>query len=100
MNEQSEARVQASHGKLIHTFKKAEAAYLNAKMKYETAQAELNAEAETLDLLRANAREATQSVQDKSAEVDALRQTLALDEREREVKLSELKGSRRTSFWG
>lgn len=91
--------MQLSHGKKIHAFKKAEAAYLNAKMKYETAQAELNSEAETLELLRTNAREATQSVQDKSAEVDALRQTLALDEREREVRLGELKGARRGSLW-
>jgi DNA repair ATPase RecN len=96
--EQNEARVHASYSKLNVAFKKTEAAFLDAKKKYETHQAELNAEAYTLETLKNNAREATERMQEKAAEVDALRQTLAVDEREREVRLTELKGSKRSGF--
>ncbi|KAF8150685.1 hypothetical protein B0H34DRAFT_801621 [Crassisporium funariophilum] len=89
----SEARVHANHTKLLAAFKKHESAYLNAKMRYETAQAELNADADALETLRNSSREATERVQDKAAEVDSLRATLAVDEREREVKLGQLRGS-------
>jgi len=45
-----------------------------------------------LETLRENAKDATEKVQDKAAEVDALRRMLAVDEREREVRLGELSG--------
>ena len=64
------------------------------------ALAELNAETETLDTLRGNSREATERMQDKATEVDTLRKTLAVDNREREVKLAQLKGDRpKSKFW-
>lgn len=62
-------------------------------MRYETAQAELNAEVEALDVLKNNSKEAAERVQEKSAEVDSIRATLAIDQRERKLKLSDLKGS-------
>jgi len=61
-------------------------------MRYETAQAELSAEADTLETLKHNSKEAAEKVQDKAAEVASLRATLAVDEREREIRLSDLKG--------
>ncbi|KAF8959498.1 hypothetical protein BDZ97DRAFT_1667013 [Flammula alnicola] len=94
----SEARLQANHSKQVITFKKSEAAFLSAKMRYDMAQAQLNAEVEALETLRNNAREATERMQDKAAEVDVLRQTLAMDEREREVKLAQLRGPRKGLF--
>lgn len=72
-------------------FKKIEAAYLTAKMRYETSLAELQAEADTLETLKNNSREAAEKVQDKSVQVDTLRTTLAVEERERELRLSDLK---------
>ncbi|KAF9522066.1 hypothetical protein CPB83DRAFT_150876 [Crepidotus variabilis] len=94
----SESRVQVTHSKLLTTFKKTESTFLSAKAAYETALAQLNAEAENLETLRLSAREATEKLQDKAAEIDSLRATLSVDEREREVKLGQLKG-RRTSLW-
>ncbi|KJA26225.1 hypothetical protein HYPSUDRAFT_132900 [Hypholoma sublateritium FD-334 SS-4] len=96
----SEARAQASHASTLEAYKKKEAIYLNAKKKHEMALAELNAETETLDTLRGNSREATERMQDKATEVDTLRKTLAVDNREREVKLAQLKGDRpKSKFW-
>lgn len=64
------------------------------------ALAELNAEAETLETLRGNSREATERMQDKATEVDTLRKTLAVDNREREVKLTQLKDGRpKSKLW-
>ncbi|KAF9472123.1 hypothetical protein BDN70DRAFT_887351 [Pholiota conissans] len=98
----SEAVVQGNHSKLLTRFKKKEALYLNAKREYETANAELNAEGETLEAVRANARDATARMQDKAAEVDSLRKTLAVDNREREIKLAQLEGRsapKKGGFW-
>ena len=97
---QSEVRAHASHADTLQMFKKKEAIYLNAKKKYDLALAELNAEDETLQTLRGNSREATERMQDKAAEVDTLRKTLAVDTREREVKLTQLKGGRpKSKLW-
>jgi hypothetical protein len=72
-------------------FKKIEATYLTAKMRYETSLAELQAEADTLETLKNNSREAAEKVQEKTVQVEALRKTLAVEERERELRLSGLK---------
>lgn len=90
---QSEARAHANHTKSLFAFKKTEAAYLNAKLRHDTAMAELAAEDDAIAALKNNSKEATELVQEKSAEVDSLRTTLAVDERERELRLSNLKGS-------
>ncbi|PPQ75253.1 hypothetical protein CVT24_007431 [Panaeolus cyanescens] len=100
----SEARIQSVHQQLLTKFKKQEAAYLNAKNAYDIALAQLQAEEQTLETLRQNSLEATERVQEKAAEVDRLRTTLAVDARERELKLGELKGkppkgNRRSGFW-
>jgi hypothetical protein len=62
-------------------------------LRHETALAELHAEDGTLEALRNNTKAASELVQNKSAEIDGLRTTLAVDEREREIRLSDLKGS-------
>lgn len=62
-------------------------------MNYETSLAELNAESGTLETLKTNSKEATEQVQEKTAQVESLRTTLAIEGRERELKLSDLKGS-------
>ncbi|KAF4613868.1 hypothetical protein D9613_007613 [Agrocybe pediades] len=86
------ARLSSTHSSLLSKFKKTEAAYLSAKLKYEREMAELQAEESALEAMRERGREATEKVQDKAAECDALRRVLAVDEREREVRLGELSG--------
>ncbi|KAF9070155.1 hypothetical protein BDP27DRAFT_1324383 [Rhodocollybia butyracea] len=87
-----EAKAHSAHAKALAAFHKAEEAYLAARAKYEIAQAAMQAEADILDITRNNARGATENMQDKAAEVDGLRKLFGLDEREREVVLSNLKG--------
>jgi len=98
---QSEAQAQNNVSELNDELKKAESDFLNAKMRCDTAQATVNAAVEALEALKAGARQATEHVQQKSAEVSILRSTLAVDEREREVKLTQLKGggAKGPSFW-
>lgn len=70
------------------------------RTKLETAQAKVNAEGDSLEAYRNNAREATANLQEKAQEVDGLRTMLGVDERERKVKMVELKGKpAKTSFW-
>ena len=90
---QIEAHAHSNHSKSLFAFRKIEAAHLNAKLRYETALAELHAEDGALETLKNNTKAAGELVQNKSAEVDGLRTTLAVDEREREIRLSDLKGS-------
>lgn len=96
-----ESRVAARHAKLLAVFKKTESAYLDAKRQHDSALAALNAEKEALDALRERAREATESMQDKTVEIEGLRAMFGVDEREREIKLRELKGpvGKRTSLF-
>ncbi|KAK7050886.1 hypothetical protein VNI00_004998 [Paramarasmius palmivorus] len=85
--------------KAVQAFQKAETAYLAARTKFETAQALMLAEQDTLDIARNAAVEATTKMQEKSQEVDSLRQTFGVDERERAVKISELTASKSKSRW-
>lgn len=87
--------------KSLTAFQKYEAAFLAARTKYETAQAQMQSDAETLDITRGNARQATESMQEKSQEIDGLRTMLGVDAREREVKLVELSGksNKKKSGW-
>ena len=50
----------------------------------------MNAEQENLEIARNAAVEATAKMQEKTQEVEALRQTYGVDERERAVKIGEL----------
>uniref|UniRef100_A0A0W0FMP9 Dna binding protein ncp1 n=1 Tax=Moniliophthora roreri TaxID=221103 RepID=A0A0W0FMP9_MONRR len=94
-----EAKCHTAHTKAVTAFQKVEAAYLAARTKYETAQALMVAEQETLDIARNAAIEATAKMQEKSQEVDSLRQTYGVDERERAVKISELTTSKSKTRW-
>ena len=71
-------------------FQEAEHAFLAARTKYEAAQAHLHSEEEALERVRKNARDVTERLQQKSQEVDGLRTTYAVDERERATRLAEL----------
>ena len=55
--------------------------------------AELHAEDDALETLKNSTKAASELVQNKSAEIDGLRTTLAVDERERVIRLGDLKGS-------
>ncbi|KAF8206265.1 hypothetical protein K438DRAFT_1756351 [Mycena galopus ATCC 62051] len=85
-----EAKAQAAYTKTLSTFQKHEAAFLAARSKYEASQALLTSNSDTLEISRANAKEATSSMQEKSQEVDGLRTMFDVDERERAVKLGDL----------
>lgn len=62
-------------------------------MRYDSALGELNAETQALETLNNKSRQAADKVQAKSTEVDSIRTTLAVDERERELRLSDLRAS-------
>lgn len=98
---QKEGEIQDNLAKLNIALKRAETEYLNAKRNLETAQAVVDAEVRKLEAVRHSARDETEHLQKKAAEVSALRSTLAVDEREREVKLTQLKGpaGSNSPFW-
>ncbi|KAF5327541.1 hypothetical protein D9619_004172 [Psilocybe cf. subviscida] len=73
---------------------KAKDALLKAQMRFDTLTAEHSSTQKTLARVRGDAMEITGQMQSKSAEVENLRRTLELDERERGVRLGSL--SRRT----
>ncbi|KIK62930.1 hypothetical protein GYMLUDRAFT_471361 [Collybiopsis luxurians FD-317 M1] len=87
-----EAKAHTAHTKALTAFQKAEEVYLAARTKYEVAQAAMQAESEILEIARNNARSATENMQEKATEVDGLRKVFGVDEREREVMLTDLKG--------
>lgn len=96
----NEATAHGIQAKLLAQSKRDEAAFLAAKSRYETTMARLKAEEANVERVRNSAREATERVQDKSAEIDGLRLTFGVDEREREIKLSQLKSEKgATGFW-
>lgn len=72
---------------------------MEAKAKYEATLSRLGAESEALARIRQNSREATEQMQAKSREVDSLRAMYSVDEREREVKLMQLTGSKSRSLF-
>jgi hypothetical protein len=72
---------------------------MEAKAKYEATLSRLSAESQALTRIRHNAREAAEQMQAKSQEVDSLRAMYSVDEREREVKLMQLTGSKSRSLF-
>ncbi|KAJ3865299.1 hypothetical protein EV359DRAFT_72506 [Lentinula novae-zelandiae] len=98
-----ESKAHTAHTKALTAFHKAEEAYLAARTKYEIAQAAMQSEAENLEVARNNARQATENMQEKATEVDGLRKIFGVDEREREVMLTDLKGKPKdgkgSGFW-
>ncbi|KAF9446611.1 hypothetical protein P691DRAFT_673212 [Macrolepiota fuliginosa MF-IS2] len=86
-----EAKAHTAYSKVLTAFKKQEAIYLTVRTRYETLQGQVNAEEERLEAIRESAKMATERVAGKNQEVDSLRKMYSIDEREREVKLSELK---------
>jgi len=87
----NEAKANAAHQKVLRRFQKEESIFLAARSKFEAAQAQLTSEEETVEIVRNHAKVATEHLQEKSREVDGLRTMFTLDEKERAVKLNELK---------
>ncbi|KIM46977.1 hypothetical protein M413DRAFT_63369 [Hebeloma cylindrosporum] len=97
----NEGRLLDSVARLQLTLKRAEADFLDAKTRCDMAQAAVNAELDNLETLRNQSRRLTEELQRKTADINTLRSTLAVDEREREVKLAQLRGAAGAapSFW-
>jgi hypothetical protein len=87
---QTEEKAHSTHTKMLSQFQQEEKAFLAARSKYEAAQARLHAEEEVLETVRNSGKDLMQRLQEKSQEVDGLRTTYAVDERERAEKLAEL----------
>jgi hypothetical protein len=97
--QQDEAKAHTNHSKVLSAFKKQESVFFASKSRHESLQGQVNAEAERLEAVRESAKAATERVAEKSQEVDGLRKIFGIDEREREVKLGELKETRTSSLW-
>jgi hypothetical protein len=74
----------------MREFQNIEATFLAARTKFEAAQARLHSEDETVAIVRNNAKEATDTLEEKTKEVESLRQKYSTDEKERTVKFNEL----------
>jgi hypothetical protein len=78
------------HSRAAKEEHRAGAAYLEAKSRWERAQANLKVTEERLDLARAHAERTTQMVRRQAEDVEASRERKATDDRERAVKLANL----------
>ncbi|KAJ3565057.1 hypothetical protein NP233_g7882 [Leucocoprinus birnbaumii] len=94
-----EAKAHTNHAKVLSAFKKQETAFLASRSRYESLQGQVNAETERLEAVRVSAKSATDRVAEKTQEVDSLRKMFGIDEREREVKLGELKETKTSTLW-
>ncbi|KAG8861593.1 hypothetical protein FRB91_003715 [Serendipita sp. 411] len=86
-----ESAATVAHNKAAKEEQKATAAYLEAKTRWERATANLKVCEERLDLSRESAQKTTVLLRRQAEEVDAMRERKATDDREREVKLANLK---------
>lgn len=92
---QKQAAVDEAHARKAQTKSakaahKLQAKYLEAKSRWEHAEADLKARGEQLDASRAHAQKVTQQLADTAKEVEELRAAKNVDDREREAKLREL----------
>lgn len=87
------AETAATHAqsKAAREEQRATAAYLEAKTRHERAVANLSVCQERLSLSREHAQKTTVMVRQQAEEVDSMRERKATDDREREVKLANLK---------
>ncbi|KAG5649666.1 hypothetical protein H0H81_002581 [Sphagnurus paluster] len=87
-----EARALTMRNKVQAQFQKQETLFIEARTKFEAAQARLNSEEEAVEDVRSRARDATEKLQEKAQEVDGLRVMYGVDERERSAKLAAITG--------
>lgn len=85
-----EARARKQHTKAQKNAHKLQAAYLEAKARWEHAEADFKARGEQLDASREHAARVTQQLADSAKEVQELRDAKAVDDREREAGLGRL----------
>jgi hypothetical protein len=95
---QIESKAHTAHTVSLTALQKHEHAYHAARARYESAQAEALALEEALETSRRNAREATESMQEKMREVEGLRAQKGVDAREREVMIVELTGKKTSTL--
>ncbi|KAG5646940.1 hypothetical protein DXG03_001663 [Asterophora parasitica] len=88
----SEATANASRSKVHAEFQKQEAVYLAARTQFEAVQARLTSEDERVEVVRNNARDAAEKLQEKNQEVNGLRVMYGVDERERAARLAAISG--------
>ncbi|KZO91141.1 hypothetical protein CALVIDRAFT_459939, partial [Calocera viscosa TUFC12733] len=86
----AEAEALSRHTKASRQENKLNQAYLSAKTKWEQAAAYLKSCTESLEQSREHARNGTELLREKTAEVDRLRAQKATDDRERQAKLAGL----------
>ncbi|EPQ52829.1 hypothetical protein GLOTRDRAFT_140435 [Gloeophyllum trabeum ATCC 11539] len=87
-----ESRAHTAHATTLKSFHKTELAFLAARAKYESALTDLRNTEEGLEKTRKHAEMVTDMVREKMREVEELRGMKRVDDRERMVKVSELKG--------
>jgi len=80
------------HNRLVSEYQKSERVFLEAQERFEGMKGEVIAQERRLEMVRDGARDATLSLAMKAEEVERLRRTFAVDERERALRLKELKG--------
>ncbi|TFK48061.1 hypothetical protein OE88DRAFT_1635269 [Heliocybe sulcata] len=87
-----ESRAHTAHATTLKGFHKTELAYLAARAKYESALTDLKNAEEGLEQTRRHAEMVTDMVREKMREVEELRGMKRVDDRERAVKVTELRG--------
>ncbi|KAF8322562.1 hypothetical protein DL93DRAFT_2093168 [Clavulina sp. PMI_390] len=87
----NESKALNRHTRAVANEQKLSAAYAKAKAAFEAAQAELTSAAENLEMTREHARQQTEALKTKTLEVEQATLQKATDDREREIKLAELK---------
>ncbi|KZT24403.1 hypothetical protein NEOLEDRAFT_1050951, partial [Neolentinus lepideus HHB14362 ss-1] len=87
-----ESRAHTTHATTLKGFHKTELEYLAARAKYESALTDLKNAEEGLEQMRHHAAMVTDMVKEKMREVEDLRGMKKVDDRERMVKVTELKG--------
>ncbi|KII85198.1 hypothetical protein PLICRDRAFT_116583 [Plicaturopsis crispa FD-325 SS-3] len=86
-----EAAAHSAYTKTLTATLKAEEAYLAAQVKFRALEAELAEREESLKVARDGARGATERMAEKMKEVERVRVLRGVDERERGVKVAQLK---------
>ncbi|TFK45837.1 hypothetical protein OE88DRAFT_1085133 [Heliocybe sulcata] len=87
-----ESRSHTAHAETVKSFHKTELVYISARSKYESATTDLKNAEEALEQTRRHAQMVTDMVREKMREVEELRGMKRVDDRERMVKVSELRG--------
>lgn len=89
---QDEGKAHTAHARALAEAHKAEMAFLAAQATHEKWQSSLRSAEEALEASREHARHTTEMLREKNEEVEHLRLTKQVDDRERLVKMKQLNG--------